>query len=243
MRRSLLSVATLLLLAAPAAAAPMAPPQQQQLLGLFNRYNRAIEAGNLDQALALRTTAAQTALGQSFKTPNDRTEFLSASRAMVPDRVQVLHASINDPGDKALLVLLASKIVSGRQEQEEFDLAFVKEAGAWKLGPVAEAPGPADIKRCPDQSNQSASAYQGGNPVSFAGRIERADFLPGHTLLLLVTGDTEVCAFLPDRAALQQHGLDPAIIQPWRVAEISGVAEKTDPQKVIVNNITVHAEE
>jgi hypothetical protein len=36
--------------------------------------------------------------------------------------------------------------------------------------------------------------------------------------------------------------LDPAIIQPWRVVNISGVADKTDPQKVLVNNITVHAE-
>jgi len=243
MRRTLLSFAALLLLAAPAVAAPMAPPQQQQLLGLFNRYNRAIAAGNLDQALALRTAQARTALEQSFKTPNDRAEFLNASREMVPDRVEMMHASINNPGDKALLILLASKAVSGRQEQEEFDLAFVKEGGMWKLGPVAEAPAPDEIKRCPDQSNQPVSAWQGGNAVTFAGRIERAEFLPSHTLVLVVTGDTEVCAFLPNRATLQQHGLDPAIIQPWRIADISGVAEKSDPQKVIVNSITVHAEE
>jgi hypothetical protein len=37
--------------------------------------------------------------------------------------------------------------------------------------------------------------------------------------------------------------LDPAILLPYRVAEISGVANRTDAQKVMVNNITVHAEE
>jgi len=243
MRRTLLSLATLLLSGAPAVAAPMAPPQQHQLLSLFNRYNLAIQAGNLDQALALRTTDARTALEHGFKAPNDRAEFLNASRAMVPEHVEVMHASINDPGDKALLVVLASKTVSGHQEQEEFDLAFVKQAGEWKLGPLAEAPGPGDIKRCQDQRYQPADAYQGGNPVTFAGRIEHADFAADHTLVLLVTGDTEVCAFLPDRAALQQHGLDPAIIQPWRIAEISGFAEKNAPQRVMVNSITVHAEE
>ena len=59
----------------------------------------------------------------------------------------------------------------------------------------------------------------------------------------VAAGGTETCAFLPDRAVLQQHGLDPAILLPYRVAEISGVANRTDAQKAMVNNITVHAEE
>ena len=243
MRRYLLALATLLALALPAAARPMNGVQQKQLLAVFARYNRAIEAGNLDQALGLRTAAVQTVLTQQFKTPNDRTNFLNVSRDMVPERVEVMHASVNDAGDKALLILLASKTVSGRQAQEEFDLGFMREGGVWKLGAIAEAPGPSDIKRCPDQTYQPISAYQGGDPVTFTGRIERAEFLPDYTLVLLVTGETEVCAFLPGRAGLLQHGMNPAIIQPWRVAEISGVAERNDSQKVMVNNITVHAEE
>jgi hypothetical protein len=79
--------------------------------------------------------------------------------------------------------------------------------------------------------------------VSLAGRIERVDFMPDHTLVVVLVGNTETCAFLPDRAALQQHGLDPATLQPFRFAEITGVAHRTDKQKVMVNNITVHAEE
>ena len=243
MRRYLLIVATLLPLAAPAAARPLDAAQQQQLLAVFAHYNRALVAGNLDQALALRTAAAQTALTQQFKTPNDRTNFLNEAREMVPDQVQVMHASVNEAGDKALLVLLAGKTISGRLAQEEFDLSFTQEGGVWKLGATEVAPGPDEIKRCPDQSYQPPSAYQGGNSVTFEGRIERAEFLPDHTLVLLMTGETEVCAFLPNSTTLQQHGLNPAIIQPWRIAEISGVAERSNPQKVMVNNITVHAEE
>lgn len=243
MRHALAALAALLLPLIPANAEPMPASQQQQLLALYQRYNHAVAAGNVNQALALRTAAVQATLTQQFKSPRDRTDFLNDSREMVPDRLQPLHASVDAAGDKALLVLLATKTVSGHPVQDEFDLSFAKENGVWKLGEMADGPGPADIKRCPDQNDQPVSAFADGSPVSLAGRIERVEFLPDHTLVLLQTGADEVCAFLPDRAALQQHGLNPAIIQPWRVADISGVAERSDPQKVMVNNITVHAEE
>ncbi len=242
MRRALFLL-VMLCLAVPAQARPLEPATQRQLLAVFTRYNRAVEAGDIDHAMALRTDAVRAALNPHLQSPNDRAEFLADAREMVPEQMQFRHAAINDAGDKALLVLLASKTVSGNQKQDEFDLSFAREDGEWRLGWLAAGPGPGDIKRCPDQSYRPVSAYAGGQTVSLAGRIERVAFLPDHTLVLLTAGATEVCAFLPDRATLRQHGLDPAIIQPWRVASISGVAEKTDPQKVLVNNITVHRED
>ena len=239
MRRALLLL-VMLCLAIPAQARPMDQATQRQLLAMFTSYNRAIEAGNIDQAMALRTDDVRTAAMPHLQSPQDRADFLADAREMVPDQMQVQHASINDAGDKALMIVLASKAVAGQQAQDEFDLAFTRQGSEWKLGGLGSAPGPADIKRCPDQSAQPASAYSGGQPVSLAGRIERVLFLPDHTLVLLTTGDTEVCAFLPDSAALRQHGMDPTIIQPWRVATISGVAAKSDPQKVLVDNIEVH---
>jgi len=239
MRRVLLLL-VMLCLAIPAQARPMDPATQRQLLALFTSYNRAIEAGNIDQAMALRTDDVRTAAMPHLQSPNDRAAFLGDAREMVPDQMQVRHASINDAGDKALMIVLASKAVSGQQAQDEFDLAFARQGGEWKLGGLGSAPGPADIKHCPDQSAQPANAFSGGETVSLAGRIERVLFRPDHTLVLLTTGDTEVCAFLPDSATLRQHGMDPTIIQPWRVAAISGVAAKGDPQKVLVNNIEVH---
>lgn len=242
MRRALLLLVTLCL-AIPAQARPMDPATQRQLLALFARYNRAIDAGNIDEAIALRTDAVRTALTPHLQTPQDRAAFLVDAREMVPDRVQVRHAGINDAGDRALLILLASKTVSGQPQQDEFDLAFARQGGVWKLSGMASAPGPADIKRCPNQIAQPASAYAGGPTVSLTGRIETVSFLPDHTLVLLTAGGTEVCAFLPNRAALQRHGMNPAIIQPWRVVDISGVAQRSDPQKILVNNITVRRSE
>jgi hypothetical protein len=242
MRRALLLL-VMLCLAIPAHARPLNPAMQRQLLATFMRYNRAIDAGNIEQAMALRTDDVRSAVTPHLQSPKDRADFLVDAREMVPDQMQLRHASINAAGDKALLILLANKMVSGKQEQDEFDLSFARQGGEWRLGVLAAAPGPADVKRCPDQSVQPASAYAGGQTVSLAGRIERVSFLPDHTLVLLTAGGTEVCAFLPDRAVLQQHGLDPAIIQPWRVAAITGVAAKSDPQKVLVNNITVHEQQ
>jgi hypothetical protein len=251
MRQWLATMAALLLFAMLVAlgtagfaqARPMEGPLQQQLLALFNRYNAAIAAGRLDDALALRSTATREALTQQLKTPKDRQDYLATARQMVPDRLELRHASVNDAGDKALLIVLADKTLASGPAQNELDMSFSKEAGAWKLGDLTLGPGPADIQRCRDPSFQPMSAYDTSHTVSLTGRIERVDFLADHTLVVLLSGSTETCAFLPDRAALQQHGMDPDILQPYRIAEISGVAGRSDAQKVMVNTITVHAEE
>jgi hypothetical protein len=226
-----------------ASARPMDGATQQQLLGLYSRYNQAVAAGHLDQALAMRSTAARTALTEQFKTPKDRADYVAGAAQLVPDRVELRHASIDDAGNKALLIVWADKTAPTGPVQSEVDLSFVKEGGAWKIGDLAMGPGPADIKRCRDPSYQPISAYDTSHSVSLVGRIERVDFLPDYTLVVVLGGDTETCAFLPSRAALQQHGLDPATLQPYRFVDIAGVAARGDAQKVMVNNITVHAEE
>lgn len=241
MRRTLLALTMLPLLGSAASAHPIDHALEQQLLGLFQRYNHTIAGGELNQALALRTDAVQSSIAGQLKTPQDRNEFLNESREMVPEHVQVVHAAVNDAGNQAVLILLASKTLAGHQEQDEFDVEFARQGNGWRLGALAASPGPADIKRC-NQTVQPVSAYQNGRPVSLAGRIEQVEYRPDHTLLLLVSGGTEVCAFLPARTALQQHGLNPGIMQPWRIATISGVAEQSNPQEVLVNDITVHAE-
>lgn len=224
-------------------AAPMDGPLQQQLLALYSRYNTAIAAGKLETALALRSTAVRTALASQLKTAKDQQDYLAGAKVMVPDRLELRHASVSDTGDKALLIVLADKRLTAGEVQSELDMGFVKEGGVWKLGELVQGPGPADIDRCRDPSYQPISAYDTSKTVSLAGRIERVDFLPDHTLVVVLAGNTETCAFLPDRATLQQHGMNPAILQPYRLAEISGVAARGNPQKVMVNNITVHAEE
>jgi hypothetical protein len=247
MRRGLIAVAALLgcVLCAggPTWARPMDGPLQQQLLALFNRYNQDIAAGQLDAALALRSTAAKAALTEHMKTPKDQQDYLTGAREMVPTRLELRHASVNDAGDRALLIALADKALTAGSVQNELDMAFVKEGGDWKLGALTLGPGPSDIKRCRDPSYQPISVFDTNHPVSLVGRIERVDFLPDHTLVVVLSGDTETCAFLPSQATLQQHGLNPSILQPYRIAQISGVPARGDAQKVMVNDITVRAEE
>lgn len=246
MRRWLAVLASLLLIGlgtAGAGARPMEGPLQQQLLALYHRYNAAITAGRLEEALALRSAPVQAALDQQLKTAQQRQDYLQGAAQMVPDRLELRHASINDAGDKALLIVLADKTLSTGPVQNELDMSFIKEGGSWKLGELVQGPGPADIKRCRDPSYQPISAYDTSRSVSLVGRIERVDFLPDYTLVVMLSGNTETCTFLPDRAVLQQHGLNPDILQPYRIAEITGVAARGDAQKVMVNDITVHAEE
>jgi hypothetical protein len=214
---------------------------QQQLQALYSRYNQDITAGHLDAALALRSTAARAALEQQLKTPKDRQDYLAGARQLVPDRLELRHASIDDATEKALLIAWADKATASGQVRGEVDLGFARENGTWKLGDLAMGPGPADIKDC-NPAYEPLTAYDSSHGVSLAGRIERVDFQPDHTLVVVLSGSSQTCAFLPNRATLQQHGLDPAILQPYRVAEITGVAHRGDPQKVMVNNITVHAE-
>jgi hypothetical protein len=45
------------------------------------------------------------------------------------------------------------------------------------------------------------------------------------------------------QAKMRQQGFDPATLQPYRVAEITGAAARDNAQKVMVDNITVHAEQ
>jgi hypothetical protein len=221
---------------------PMDGALQQELMAVYHRYNQAITAGNLDAALAIRSSAVRTALQQRLKTTKDRDDYLAGARDLVPDKLELRHASVDDTTEKALLIAWADKAAASGPVQNELDIGFVREDGAWKLGDLVLGPGPTDIKHC-NPAYEQVGAYDMSRLVSLVGRIERVDFQADHTLIVVVAGGTETCAFLPDRAALQQHGLDPAILLPYRVAEITGVANRTDAQKVMVNNITVHAEE
>jgi hypothetical protein len=228
--------------AGPAWGRPMDGALQQQLMAVYHRYNQAIAAGNLDAALAMRSGAVRTALEQRLKTPKDRDDYLAGARDLVPDKLELRHASVDDATEKALLIAWADKVTPSGPVQNELDIGFVREDGAWKLGDLVLGPGPTDIKHC-NPAYEPVSAYDMNRPVSLAGRIERVDFLTDHTLVVVLSGSAETCAFLPARAVLQQHGLDPAILLPFRVAEIAGVANRTDAQQVMVNNITVRAEE
>jgi hypothetical protein len=57
-----------------------------------------------------------------------------------------------------------------------------------------------------------------------------------------LVADQENCAYMPNREAIEKAGLKLDLLVPYAIAQISGLPHKTDPQKVWVDHVTVHAE-
>ncbi len=124
----------------PAWARPMDGALQQELMAVYHRYNQAVAAGHLDAALAMRSSAVRTALEQRLKTPKDRDDYLAGARDLVPDKLELRHASVDDTTEKALLIAWADKVTPTGPVQNELDIGFVREDGVWKLGDLVLGP-------------------------------------------------------------------------------------------------------
>ena len=249
-------LAALMLAMPPASlAAPLDPALQQQLLAVYDSYNKAIAAGKLPDALALRTAETRTRAQQDMKTAKDRQAFLAMAKMSIPDRLDVRHASISAAGDKARIITVASKTFpAGRQipggpppgttAQSEVTLSFAREGDAWKLDDLMFGMDPAKIVACKNDKYEPEAAYDANKTVSLGGPIARVDFQPDHTLVVIRVVDEENCAFLRDnKAALVKRGLDPAKLVPYAIVEIEGSPHKTDKQKILVDSLTVSPEE
>jgi len=255
MRGWLITLAALWLAAAPPCfAKPLDTALQQQLLGIYDSYNRAITAGKLSDALALRSDSTRAEMQKELKTAKDRQSFIAMSRAMVPDTVEVRHASINAAGDHAHLLLLIAKTFPpgkaipgapppGSTQHGEVTLNFVKQGTGWAFDDQVFGGDPTAIVRCKDERSEPAAAYDTDKTVSMGGPIVRVDFQPDYTLVVVRVMDEENCAFLPARDELLKHGLDPAKLVPYAIVEIGGSPHRSDKQKVLVDSLTVQPED
>ncbi len=255
MRGFFITVAALWLAAAPPCfAKPLDPSLQQQLLGIYDSYNRAITAGKLPDALAFRSAATRAEIQKELKTANDRRSFMAMSQAMVPDTIEVRHASINATGDHAHLLLLIVKTFPpgkpvpgapppGSTQRGEVTLNFVKQAAGWAFDDQIFGGDPAAIVPCKNDKSEPASAYDQNKTVSMGGPIVRVDFQPDYTMVVVRVVDEENCAFLPARNELLKHGLDPATLVPYAIVEIEGSPHQSDKQKVLVDSLKVQPED
>ena len=256
MRRSFLILAALLSLAVgPALAAPLDAALQQQLLALFDSYNKAIAAGKLPDALALRSAEMRRQAETELKTAKARSEMLAMGKMMVPDSLEVLHATINAAGDKAHILTLATKTIPKGQKmagapppgsvvRSGLTLDFVKEAGAWKFDNQTFGHDPSKTVACKSYANEPDSAYNENSTTTMGGPIVRVDFQPSYTLIVIRVLDEENCAFLrSNKDELMKHGLDPAKLVPYAIVEVEGSPHKTDKQKILVDSLTVTPEE
>jgi hypothetical protein len=256
MRRWLFTLAALIAVAPACLAMPLDPALQQQLLGIYDGYNKALLAGKMPDAMKLRTAAIQAEAQKEMPTAAARQRFLEMARTMVPDSLQVVHATINAAGDKVNIITVAAKTIPknvklppggpapGSTVHSEVTLSFAKEKDGWKLDDQTFGFDPATIKACKDDKYEPESAYDTDRTVSMGGPIVRVDFQSDHTLVVIRVTDEEDCVFLPDsKEGLLKHGLAADKLVPYAIVEIEGSPHKTDKQKVLANKLNVEAEE
>ena len=256
MRRWFVMPAALIFAGAQASqAAPLDAGLQQQLMAVYDGYNKAIAAGKLPDALALRSAKTRADAPKEMKTAKDRQEFLAMAKLMIPDKLDVQHASITAAGDKAEIITIASKTFPpgkrlpgapppGTAAQSELTLSFVREGAAWKLDDLLYGMDPSNIAGCKNDRNEPEAAYDINATVSLGGPIARVDFQPDYTLVVIRMLDEEDCAFLQSsKDELMKHGLDPGKLVPYAIVEIEGSPHKTDKQKILVDNLKVAPEE
>jgi len=237
-----------------ALAAPLDPTLQQQLLAIYDSYNRAIAAGKWPDALALRSDQMRERAKKEMKTAKQQREMLEMAKAMVPDSLEVLHATINRAGTEAQIMTVAAKTIPkgmkmpggpapGTVVHSGLTLEFVKQGGGWRFDNQTFGADPSKITACKDASNEPESAYDTGKDVSMGGPIVRVDFQPDYTMIVVRVVDEENCAFLPSREVLAKHGLPPEQLVPYAIVEIDGSPHRTDKQKVLVDKINVRPED
>lgn len=244
-----IAAAVLLLFSVTGRAAPLDPAVQQELLGLYDRYNKAIMAGKLPEAAALRTASARKELLAS-KSKADRADTLMMARMMAPDQVAPIHASIAADGRSARIVTIGTKTVTANMKipggpkpgtvgHGEITLTFEREGQDWKFADQLFGPDPAVVKTCRDDAPDAGTDYDSNATTTAAGLIRRVEFKPDHTLVVVRIANEENCLILPPRDRLSQ--LDPRAdhIVPWAVIEIEGVQNSRDKQRVRADKWTV----
>ncbi len=253
----LLTVATALclLLALPARAAKVDDATQQALLKLYDGYKAAVLAGKFDAAMAMMSSELKTKYKAQTRTAQQRKEALEMAKMMMPETVTPVHSFIDGGAAKARLVTVATKTVPKGQKlppgapppgtviKAGITLEFVKEGGAWKFDQQTFGADPSVVLACKNEANEPESAYDMASNVSAGGPIARVEFKDDYTLVVFsVVGDAN-CAYLPSRAALEKAGLRTEMLVPYAMIELDGVKHRSDPQKMMSDQITVTAED
>lgn len=235
--------------AGPASAAPLDPALQAQLLQIYDRYNQAISAGKLDEAMALDSREGRGQLKEYQASAAKRRELIQFNGLTTPDRFEVLHASLSKDGATASVLVLAHKHIPmdappggpkpGSNVNFELTLQYLKEDGAWKFNEKVFGMDPADIKACKNPAFEPIEAYDQGQTTELGGPVVRVAFEADYTLVVVRVLDEQNCAYLPNRAALEKAGFDTRLLVPYTLVEIDGFPHKSDKQKAWGDKISV----
>jgi hypothetical protein len=200
---------------------------------IFDAYNAAAKAGDVEKMLSLRTAESQKEIRAQIVKKEDRNMFLLLGRAQIPESYQLEHVSWAKDGKRATLYVLGqfaamAEVQRPRMRQEE-SISFKKENG-WKIELTRPLGDPDKVKRPKDltRDSQNANLNATGN---IAGRIVKTEYKPDYTLVILRVMDEDNAVFLPAKEVLVKAGVPLTDLEPWKLQEFSGHPHKTDKLK------------
>jgi hypothetical protein len=213
-----------------------AAADEKDLRAVFDAYNSAAKAGNVDKMLSLRTAETEQEIRGQLRKKEDREDFVILGRAQVPDTYDIQHINWAKDGKNADLYALwhlppMKEIQRTKKADLEARIVFKKEKGVWKMGTVYPLADPAQIKRPKNLTFNEKDAEANVSSASVAGRIVKLEFKPDHTLVMVRVMDEEIAVFLPKKEELQKAGVNFEDYAPWKMREFSGYPHKTDKLK------------
>ena len=254
MRALLAGVMALAIWTAAAIAAPVEPAQRDAMLAVYTAFNKAVAAGKLDDALALRSADRRARIQADAKTAAQRKNVLELLKSMIPNEIEVQRAVQSKDGAKITLNTLITMIVpanaprrpgvpaSGTKLQAELALDFLREKGVWKFDNQTWGMDPSKVKPC-TTAWKGMDAFEERDNLSMGGQIRRVDFAADHTKVVIRMFDEENCLFLPSRAKLTERGFNPDWIEPWAIIEIEAWPHRDDKQAAWAARVTIRDEE
>lgn len=233
-----------------AQAAAADPAQRDAALAVYQAFNKAVLAGKLNDALALRTTAMRARIAADAKTRAQQRQVLEMLRSVIPETLEVVHAAQSRDGSRMTLhTVFGTTVPPGPQRQgmpkpgtklqAELTLEFLREGGAWKYDNQTFGMDPAQVKPCTSTGFPGMAAFEERENLTIGGQIRRVIFGPDHTLVVIRMLDEENCIYLPTKARLDELGFKTDLLAPWSIIEIGAWPHRTDKQSVWADTLGI----
>jgi len=234
MLQKLFALAAGLLFCVTAGYTAAAQDPTAELTQIFDAYNAAAKAGEVDKMISLRTAEVRKEVRRDIKKKEDRELFVLLGRSQTPESYEAQHVAVARDGKTATLYILAQFAAMPEVERPrsrmEAAITFNKENNKWKMKSLLPLGDPDKVTR-PKDLNYNPKAADLDREGSIGGRIVKIEFKPGYTLVMVRVMDEENAVFLPSKEKLQESGMSLEELVPWNIFEFSGHPHKKDKLK------------
>ena len=229
---SRLAFCSVALVACLIVSSPVRAQNGSDFTRVFDAYNAAAKAGDVEKMLSLRTKEQQASIKQEIKGKENRQYFVMIARAQVPESYAVQHVAPTAKGLGATIYLLGQFAAMSERPRCRFEVSvsFKKENGEWRMDSVLPLGDPDKIKRPKDLKFDFGEADT-NRSGSIGGRIVKTEYFPDHTLVMLRVMDEDNAVFLPKKEVLLKSGMSLKELEPWNIHEFTGYPHKTDKLK------------